>query len=252
MKGKDHTGEKFGYLTVIGEAPKNKIPHRRVFVRCECGVEKSVDLPSLIKGSPRSCGCRAFDTLKSHWEIVRGLTRRLPTLIEARSIILYVPSTGLFFWKSRLEETFPSKRSYELWNARFAGKQAGSVDTKGYITISIFTKPIRAHRLAHFLIHGEWPEEQIDHINGNKLDNRWVNLRPASRKGNQRNQKRPKTNTSGIKGVIFDKSSEKWYFQMRRDDGSRYTKAGFPTKEEAAAECRKMRVKLHGEFANHG
>lgn len=154
------------------------------------------------------------------------------THANVESLLSYAPSTGKFFWKS--------------------GNEVGSFDKKGYVVIWVLGRCVRAHRLAYFMIHGEWPAEQIDHINGVKSDNRWCNLRPASRKGNQRNQKRSVANTSGVKGVIYDTRRGTWYFQMRRDDGSRYTKSGFLTKGAAAEECRRVREKLHGEFANHG
>ncbi len=253
MRGKDHTGQVFGHLTVIGEAPKSAtVPQRRVYVRCVCGVEKDVNLPALIARAPRSCGCKAHETTKALWTAERTPIERLPTHSEVDAFLRYEPSTGKLFWKYRDASYFPSEKAAFVWNAQWAEKEAGGLDAMGYITIGIFHKGIRAHRLIYFMVHGEWPPNHIDHINGVKSDNRWANLRPASSKGNQRNQKRPITNTSGIKGVIYDTRKGTWYFQMRRDDGSRYTKTGFLTKEAAAEECRRVREMLHGEFANHG
>lgn len=253
MKRKDHIGEVFGHLVVIGEAPKHtSIPQRRVFVRCECGVEKDVNLPALIARAPRSCGCKSVEVSRSLWVAERPSINRLPTHAEVESFLRYDPSTGRFTWKHRAATYFSSDKACEIWNAQWVGKKAGGLDVKGYVSIGIFNRHIRAHRIAWFMIHGEWPTEQIDHINGVKSDNRWLNLRAALRKGNQRNQKRPITNTSGVKGVIYDKSHNTWYFQMRQDDGSRFTKTGFATKEAAAEECRRVRNLLHGEFANHG
>lgn len=253
MKGKDHTGQIFGYLTVIGEALKHaSIPQRRVFVRCICGVEKDVNLPALIAGNPKSCGCKSSAILRSQWVNERPVTNRVPTHTEVESMLRYAPSTGKLFWKVRSAKFFSSQKSCDVWNAQWAEKEAGGLDSKGYTVVGIFGRCIRAHRLIYFMICGEWPIEQIDHINGVKSDNRWRNLRPASRKGNQRNQKLSVANTSGVKGVIYDARRGTWYFQMRRDDGSRYTKSGFTTKEAAAEECRRVREKLHGEFTNHG
>jgi len=253
MRGKDHTGQVFGHLTVIGEAPKHvSIPQRRVFVRCVCGVEKDVNLPALVAGNTKSCGCKSSEAMKAHWVNERPAIKRTPTHAEVEAFLRYDPSTGRLFWKPRSAEYFPSQRSCDVWNAQWAEKQAGGFDKNGYVVIGIFSRCIRAHRLIYFMIHGEWPTEQIDHINGVKSDNRWRNLRPASSKGNQRNQTRPITNTSGIKGLVYDTRRGTWYFQMRRDDGSRYSKTGFLTKEAAAQECRRVREMLHGEFANHG
>lgn len=174
------------------------------------------------------------------------------THADFEEILRYHPSEGTFWWKSRPAKYFSSDKSWEMWNRCWAEKKIGSLDTKGYLTVNIGGKTIRLHRIAYFLIHGEWPKVSIDHRNGVKTDNRWSNLRHATRPQNQRNQKRPSTNTSGHKGVIFDKVNETWYFQMRQDDGSRFTKTGFKTKQEAVDACRVKREELHGQFANHG
>lgn len=253
MKGKDHTGLTYGDFTVIGEAPKHIVtPHRRVFVRCKCGVEQDVNLPSLVAGRTINCGCTRGERSKAPWDVGRREPAPIVTHADFEEVIRYAPSTGEFFWKTRPEKFFSSDKACEVWNAQWAGQAVGAYDVKGYRVTTFQGKLIRLHRLAYFLIHGEWPEVSIDHINGVKDDNRWVNLRHASRSENQRNQKRPTTNTSGHKGVIFDKTKSTWYFQMRQNDGSRFTKSGFKTKEDAAEACRAMREKLHGQFANHG
>lgn len=253
MRSKDHTGLVVGMLTILGEAPKHaSIKHRRVFVRCKCGVEKDVNLPSLLTGKIKSCGCLSTEWVKSSWKIGKREAARLKTHADIESVIAYHPGTGEFYWKQRPAKFFSSDKSCVMWNAQWAGKRACAMDTKGYGVVAINGKLVRAHRLDYFLIHGEWPKVSIDHINGNKADNRWANLRHATRCENQRNQKRPKTNTSGHKGVVFDKKNKTWYFQMRMDGGSRFTKTGFKTKEEAVKACHLKRKELHKDFANHG
>lgn len=253
MKGKDHTGEVIGRLTILGDAPKHStIKHRRVFVRCECGIEKDMNLPAILSGGVKSCGCWNLESKKNAWEKGRRDPYLAKTHRDFEELIRYWPSGGVFYWRERPSKYFSCDKACEVWNAHWSGKPAGAIDTKGYISITIGKKTTRAHRLAYFLIHGEWPKVSMDHINGIKTDNRWVNLRHATRSENQRNQKRLSTNTSGHKGVVFDKTNGTWYFQMRQNDGSRFTKTGFKTKEEAVAACRIMREKLHGQFANHG
>lgn len=253
MKGIDHTGKSYGSLTVLGEAPKHStIKHRRVFVRCGCGSEKSVNLPALLSGRIKSCGCSTAENMRIQWSLGSRQPKPIVSLDDLNKVIRYVPSTGQFFWKERPSEYFNSDKSCCIWNAQWANREVGALDEKGYLVTSLGGMQVRLHRLAYFMIHGEWPKVSVDHENGVKSDNRWINLRHASRSENQRNQKRPKTNTSGHKGVIFDKLRQSWYFQMRKDDGSRFSKSGFKTKEEAVTACRVMREQLHGQFANHG
>lgn len=95
---------------------------------------------------------------------------------------------------------------------------------------------------------GVWPKGQIDHVNGNRLDNRICNLRDATHAENQRNSKRPKSNTSGIKGVYWDKRSKKWGAHIRF--GNKMLNLGrFSEKEDAAAAYKLAALKYHGDFA---
>lgn len=109
----------------------------------------------------------------------------------------YDPASGVFTRKV-------SKSS----NAQ-VGQVAGSVDKRGYIVIRIDGELYKAHRLAHLYMTGEFPPDQIDHINRIKSDNRWKNLRLANGSQNQMNSTR-NDNTSGKKGVHWHKQSGKW------------------------------------------
>jgi len=93
--------------------------------------------------------------------------------------------------------------------------------------------------------------EDIHHLNGNKLDNRRCNIRIASRSQNQFNQKTPRTNTSGVKGVWFDKHRNKWVSQIR-ENNIRHWVGEFENLEIAKEAVKTARNKLHGEYANHG
>ena len=89
-------------------------------------------------------------------------------------------------------------------------KTVGSIDAYGYRVIRLGTKAYKAHRLAWAITYGYIPTLSIDHINGNKLDNRLSNLREASHKGNIVNRGKPCTNSSGFKGVSWHKGRGLW------------------------------------------
>ena|ERR1019366_3682550 len=91
------------------------------------------------------------------------------------------------------------------------GSQAGWVTRCGYCCMSIKYRKYLAHRLAWLYMTGKWPPHQIDHINGIRLDNRWVNLRLATNSQNQWNSKPVRaSNTSGYKGVYWSKHANMW------------------------------------------
>lgn len=85
------------------------------------------------------------------------------------------------------------------------GRIAGSINGHGYVVIRIGKRAYAAHRLAWLYVHGEWPAGHIDHINGNKTDNRIANLRVVSpSESNQNWRKAMPTNKVGLLGVSFD------------------------------------------------
>lgn len=131
------------------------------------------------------------------------------------------------------------------------GTIAGKIDTHGHRQITVNGKAYMAHRLAWYLHYGEWPEKHLDHINGDRDDNRVTNLRLASRSQNGRNRKLNKNNTSGIKGVIWDKRDRKWMVRVMHNCKSHYG-GRFKNLYDAAKAVRELREKLHGEFCNHG
>lgn len=130
-----------------------------------------------------------------------------------------------------------------------AGNPAGGKDTLGYITVSLRGKRYLAHRLI-WLMHYKYLPMFVDHINGDKSDNRIENLREATKAENAHNSAMRKDNTSGAKGVGWHKARNKWraYLQLN----GRYVHLGLFTKiSEAKAAVTLARQDLHGEFARH-
>jgi len=97
---------------------------------------------------------------------------------------------------------------------RSNGFEAGCINPEGYRQISIGGRSYKAHRLAILYTDGYMPENQIDHINRDRADNRRVNLREASHQCQARNSKMRMDNTSGIKGVYWHKIAGKWQVQI--------------------------------------
>lgn len=116
---------------------------------------------------------------------------------ELKSLLSYEPDTGVIRWIAK-------------GKGRIKKKEAGTLLHSGYAGIAIGPKRWQSHRIAWALHYGEWPKDQIDHINGIRTDNRICNLREASNAQNGKNLGLSKANTSGHKGVCFDKQTGKW------------------------------------------
>ncbi len=104
--------------------------------------------------------------------------------------------------------------------------------------------------LLHRVLVAVPPGLEVDHANGDSLDNRRANLRLATRSQQMHNRGRPGHNTSGVKGVYFDKQNQRWMSDIETPAGRR--RKLHDTKEEATAYLTTLRSRLLGEFANHG
>lgn len=120
------------------------------------------------------------------------------TQSDLRNLLRYDTETGVFVWINPASTRVKS------------GDVAGCLGDDGYLKIGIFGKRYKSHRLAWLYVHGQFPECEIDHINGNRADNRIDNLRLASSKQNKENVKLNAASTSGHRGVHWDKSRQKW------------------------------------------
>ncbi len=156
---------------------------------------------------------------------------------KLQEFIHYDPVTGVLIWKKVLS------------NRTKAGALCGAnIDSKGYGRVCFDGKQYRAHRVVWALFYGQEPNQQIDHINGNKLDNRISNLRLANNAENSRNCKLSKNNSSGITGVVFHKTANKWLAQIMLNRKNHYLGL-YDTIEAAAKARKKAETQYFGQFA---
>lgn len=133
---------------------------------------------------------------------LRRQAKRKPLTQERlKELLHYDPETGLFTW-------LEARGKYVK-----AGHVAGHTDDYGYIRIGVEGRHQRAHRLAWLYMTGEWPALEIDHIDRDKTNNRWSNLREADRATNTYNVAKKKHNTSGFSGV--SRSGGRWTANVR-------------------------------------
>ena len=158
---------------------------------------------------------------------------------QLKEVLFYSPDTGLFI-----------RRKQGRGTRCKIGDVAGSTQVTGYVAIQVLSIMYRAHRLAWLYVYGEWPQDQIDHVNGIRDDNRICNLRQATNSENKMNTKIMKNNTSGYKGVHWCKTKNKW--QAKITVNKKYISLGqFDNAESAGAAYQDAADKYHQEFANY-
>lgn len=168
------------------------------------------------------------------------------TQSRLKELLEFEPETGVFRWK-----VVAGRGSCR----RNPGDVAGSVGLGGYVTIGFGGKSYYAHRLAFLWMTGAWPEHEIDHIDGDRGNNRWANLRDITRAENTHNlghNSRP--NSSGFVGVTWWGRDSMWRAQIKVDGVGRHL-GYFPTPELAHAAYLKAKDELHPthmRLRNHG
>lgn len=155
---------------------------------------------------------------------------RVPTKERLDEILHYNPDTGVF---TRI----------------CSGEEIKANRADGYRSVGIDGKIYLCHRLA-FLAMGKLVPEFVDHINGDRADNRWCNLRPATKSLNACNAKLPSSNTSGVKGVTWHKGSQKWMARVKFNGKTTHL-GRFVELKDAEEVVRMAREGLHKEFTRH-
>ena len=166
------------------------------------------------------------------------MVREELTQARLREVLDYNPDRGLFKWKAKL------KHHKSGW---FRGCLGGTGD----LYIGVDMTNYKAHRLAYLYMEGSFPPEVIDHVDGDRANNKWCNLRACSQSQNACNSRIMSNNTSGYKGVSWRKERNTW--QVRVSVKGEYKTFGcYKDFELACLIADQAREKYHGEFANHG
>lgn len=176
--------------------------------------------------------------MNTHLDL-RALMRDAEMLDELCGLVRYNPEDGSFV---------RSKTTGSRWKK---GQPAGTIDAHGYVVLNVSGKRVKAHRLAWFIVHGEMPA-LIDHINGDRSDNRIANLRPASRSLNSLNtwDARTSNKRTGLQGVSkISGRSKRWAARIGRN-GERIHLGSFATPEEAHAAYVAAKREILREEAN--
>ena len=157
---------------------------------------------------------------------------------ELKEVLHYDADSGVFTWLA------------SRGNSVKAGGVAGCLDKYGYRVIQINGKLYLGHRLVFLYMTGKFPPDEVDHINHEPSDNRFVNLRHATRVENSRNRSMNSNNTSGFTGVYWHERTSKWRVRVRVNGKDKHL--GLFTDMDDAIIARK-KANVENEFhANHG
>lgn len=173
---------------------------------------------------------------------------------EVSSLLEYDHESGQLSWKKRPRELFVSDRSFRTWNTRYAGTVAGTY-CKGAVSIMIHRVAYSAHRVAWAIAYKEQPPVVIDHLDGDASNNRLSNLRATTQQINTKNRRKQTNNKSGITGIHFCTSRNKWVAQGHYtvDGKSRVKPLGRFDDLEAAISAREAWIQSQGDYTDrHG
>jgi hypothetical protein len=164
-------------------------------------------------------------------------SKPLPPLEELKEYLDYNPDTGIFIWK-KSNNGFIKE-----------GRKAGSLNSNGYNRIQFMKNEVMLHRVAYYMHYGVDPlEKLVDHINGDKADNRIKNLRLVTNQQNLFNKSSlSKRNFSGFTGVFWSKKARKWQVSIVYNGKNIYLGL-YSNKEDAIKARKEAEIKYYGEF----
>ncbi len=247
----------YGLLTVIAPAPRTRQGHIAWQCQCECGTTKIVTANNLRSGNTLSCGClrgqarrelakqeklKALDDepirvwMLTHTE--KQKYRQLPvTQDELKALFDYDAEHGWLIHKTNRPGTTNGSK----------GKKAGSSQSNGYEMMMINRRRYYMHQLVWLWHYNEVPHK-LDHINGDRADNRVENLRPATDSQNGWNRKVHTNNSSGYTGVTKVKDRNKWVANVTHH-GETFYLGRFDSPEEAAKAYDSFIEQTRGSYA---
>jgi hypothetical protein len=175
--------------------------------------------------------------------------KKLPSPELLRKLLRYEPDTGKLFWLPRDREFFQTTNQFKTWNIRYADKEAfTAINCNSYFSGCLLGRGYLAHRVIWAMQVGEWPQSVLDHIDRNRLNNVWSNLRQATAYQNSVNKTSKVNSSSNYLGVSWHKDRQKWVAAIR-SYGSNYLGI-FSSEIEAAKAYDAAARRLHGEFAS--
>lgn len=175
----------------------------------------------------------------------------LPSNELLNSLFRYDSESGKLFWKvgGSLGENRKRRKEVEVESLSGSG-------TRPYLGARIQHKIYLVHRIVWKLVTGKDPfGHQIDHVDGDRFNNRFSNLRLATHAENNQNTPLQKNNTSGVKGVSWHKQKSRWRANVAvgpRGRSKQISLGLFDKLSDAENAVREYRTKLHGKFTNHG
>lgn len=165
-----------------------------------------------------------------------------PPVEKLRRMVRLDPETGRLFWLARNEGS-----KVRSWNTRYAGKEAMTAVSNGSRVGRVFNRMTMAHRVVFALANGRWPTGHVDHIDGDRLNNRPTNLRECTAQQNTWNGS-ARGGSSRFKGVSLHKATGRWSAQATVD-GRKHHLGYFGSEEAAAAAYDNFAVQSFGRFS---
>ena len=211
--------------------------------KCACGTVRSVNRAMLVRGLSKSCGCLQKEIVSGCAKNNKGKSRK------TNSIEVCGDVTKIFFFNAPREYTIIDTEDYEkvkdfCWRKRTNPRDKTEVYVEAKSLGKYRRKTIRIHQILCPCKEGFLP----DHENGNGLDNRKSNLRPSTHSQNGMNRRTPSNNTSGVKGVTYDKKAKQWVAQITIE-GEHHYLGGSTDFEEAVKLRQEAEEKYFGEYS---